>query len=54
MSDDDLAYFERWAAAMEERSGTYTADLQEDMKDRARRMRALVAEVRAARTKVAT
>lgn len=52
MSDKaiDLAYFERWADALESPSTGYTGDLLEDMKDRARRIRQLVARVRALET----
>lgn len=54
MTDEELAYFERWAANMEAPSAGYTGDLLEDMKDRARRIRALVAEVRRLREQTAS
>jgi hypothetical protein len=55
VTEEDLAYFERWADALAGRingySGTYTEDVIEDLKDRGRRMKALVDEVRSLRAR---
>lgn len=51
ITDEELAYFDRWAAAMEAPSAGYTGDLMEDMQDRARRIRRLTARVRELQTK---
>lgn len=46
VTEDELSYFERWADHIEAPSAGYAGDLLEDMKDRARRIRHLVARVR--------
>lgn len=48
MTDEpiDLGYFDRWAAAMDTATPGWSQEYQDDLKDRARRVRQIVARIR--------